>query len=1160
MTYDKTWVELSQLNQKLGNYLKTDGSSALTGDWDAGDYEIRTNDLVVDSTASVNLLNIGDATLSEDAGTLFIDTNLDVTGHLAVGSDSEIDAGFAPTVQVLANFEEDFGTEVTLIGWGVRSSVSTIASDEFAGTGAGVFTTSMAGGALHGELYGIDAYAGVDTGSTVTTVFGVRGGAGFSGDNATISEIIGGDFKVNSGFSMIGVTLTEAIAGKFQLLPFGSGEVDIVDGYGILIKSPGFVTTGVKTNLSGIKIEDQSAAGFATDYNLLSEGVSSQNKFEGDLYVDGTLTLAGVPINEISNDSATDSTSALLTAEAIHELNLAGTSGSSGTSGNSGSSGSSGSSGNSGTSGSSGTSGNSGTSGSSGSSGNSGTSGSSGSSGTSSVTAAGTDHSIARYDGATTIQDSGVILDDSDNISGVNDLSILGDLTVGGVSDPYIKHDFGVGTNNVVGGVNAGANLEAGSDNNVLMGYQAGQLLTTGDRSVIIGSEAGAALETGIINTIIGYRAGKTLTGSRLVAIGYLAAELSTGSSNTAVGAQALQNHLGGDNVAVGSAAMISVAGSGDKNTAVGSGAARNITTASWGVYIGFEAGKNVTTGAKNIAIGVDALNGRTGQQNVAVGYRAMNQAGADCDDNVCIGNSAAHGSGSNNFNNCVYIGSQAGQNVTTGSNNSVIGYQASYFNNTGQRNAVMGYKAGYGSFGNNWSDTVLIGYQAGTALTTGSANVLMGSQAALSLTTGASSVIIGADAGKLATTGTGTTLIGAGAGQNITSAQYNTAVGYHALWYSNGWRNTILGFNAGEGTSANNFGDSVCIGYQTGLAKTSGGTDVLIGSGTGIALTTGGSNVLVGYQSGKALTTGSSNVLIGKYTGEELTTQTGNTFIGHEAGKNVDGNSYSVCIGYQAGMGAEAGTGTLGNYQIFIGSLAGNSYITGSARNIAIGQSSQYSLTSGTDNVSLGIQSAMRNQTGVRNVSIGTNAGYGAFGKSGNQNGVYIGYYAAQVLAEDSGSIPTENIVIGQSAAYKLAGSGSTSPFYNVIIGSSAGYNLVASSNNVIIGHRAGYSSTSSGSNVFIGYRSGYNESGNNKLYIENSDSASPLIYGEFDNDIVTINGDLNVTGTLNVASGSAPASAGATGTTGDIAWDTTYMYICIATDTWKRVLIETW
>jgi hypothetical protein len=39
-----------------------------------------------------------------------------------------------------------------------------------------------------------------------------------------------------------------------------------------------------------------------------------------------------------------------------------------------------------------------------------------------------------------------------------------------------------------------------------------------------------------------------------------------------------------------------------------------------------------------------------------------------------------------------------------------------------------------------------------------------------------------------------------------------------------------------------------------------------------------------------------------------------------------------------------------------------------------------------------------------------------------------------------------------------------------------------------------------------------------------------------------------------------STPASASATGTAGTIAWDTGYIYVCTATDTWERVAIATW
>lgn len=54
---------------------------------------------------------------------------------------------------------------------------------------------------------------------------------------------------------------------------------------------------------------------------------------------------------------------------------------------------------------------------------------------------------------------------------------------------------------------------------------------------------------------------------------------------------------------------------------------------------------------------------------------------------------------------------------------------------------------------------------------------------------------------------------------------------------------------------------------------------------------------------------------------------------------------------------------------------------------------------------------------------------------------------------------------------------------------------------------------------------------------------------------------GNFGIVGnTLNIASSKTPASAGAPGTTGDICWDSSYIYVCVATDTWKRTAISTW
>ena len=95
-------------------------------------------------------------------------------------------------------------------------------------------------------------------------------------------------------------------------------------------------------------------------------------------------------------------------------------------------------------------------------------------------------------------------------------------------------------------------------------------------------------------------------------------------------------------------------------------------------------------------------------------------------------------------------------------------------------------------------------------------------------------------------------------------------------------------------------------------------------------------------------------------------------------------------------------------------------------------------------------------------------------------------------------------NIAIGEGAARDLE----TGDF-NTIIGDDAGRFGTNASNNTFIGRLAGSSTLGSG-NVFLGARAGQFEVGSNKLYIENSESSTPLIYGDFDVDSVHIHGTL--------------------------------------------------
>ena len=45
-----------------------------------------------------------------------------------------------------------------------------------------------------------------------------------------------------------------------------------------------------------------------------------------------------------------------------------------------------------------------------------------------------------------------------------------------------------------------------------------------------------------------------------------------------------------------------------------------------------------------------------------------------------------------------------------------------------------------------------------------------------------------------------------------------------------------------------------------------------------------------------------------------------------------------------------------------------------------------------------------------------------------------------------------------------------------------------------------------------------------------------------------------------LRLRTAKTPATAGASGNQGDLCWDADFLYICVATNTWKKVAIATW
>ncbi|MDF1868548.1 MAG: tail fiber domain-containing protein, partial [Saprospiraceae bacterium] len=198
----------------------------------------------------------------------------------------------------------------------------------------------------------------------------------------------------------------------------------------------------------------------------------------------------------------------------------------------------------------------------------------------------------------------------------------------------------------------------------------------------------------------------------------------------------------------------------------------------------------------------------------------------------------------------------------------------------------------------------------------------------------------------------------------------------------------------------------------------------------------------------------------------------------------------------------------------VFIGEGAGVNDDLSSNQNTFIGYEAGQFNTTGEGNVFTGFKAGLFNTTGIQNVFSGSYAGNS--NTTGGYN-VFTGFKAG-----DSNTTGSQNVFSGFQA-----GSFNTTGFANVFSGFQAGNSNTTGFNNVISGSYAGYLNTTGNNNVFLGNRAGYNETGSDKLYIDNSDTSTPLIWGDFSTNRAGIN-RVATTNTLEVGGNASKASAG--------------------------------
>ncbi len=152
------------------------------------------------------------------------------------------------------------------------------------------------------------------------------------------------------------------------------------------------------------------------------------------------------------------------------------------------------------------------------------------------------------------------------------------------------------------------------------------------------------------------------------------------------------------------------------------------------------------TTGANNsFYIGDIPTNAAlSGESNIGIGTDSLKTVNAGASSNIAIGTDTLAGVTNGDRNIAVGEGALT---TTNGADNIAVGLQAGQ-HTTGNENVLLGYRAGLGSLGNStYSSSVLIGYGAGSALTTGLTNINIGKDAGDTTTTGGGNVIIGSNA-----------------------------------------------------------------------------------------------------------------------------------------------------------------------------------------------------------------------------------------------------------------------------------------------------------------------------------------------------------------------------------------------------------------------------
>jgi trimeric autotransporter adhesin len=272
------------------------------------------------------------------------------------------------------------------------------------------------------------------------------------------------------------------------------------------------------------------------------------------------------------------------------------------------------------------------------------------------------------------------------------------------------------------------------------------------------------------------------------------------------------------------------------------------------------------------------------------------------------------------------------------------------------------------------------LGVGAGDSIASGGDyNVVVGDNAGTAITTGANNTAVGYAALDANTTGEQNVAVGVNALSANTTANYNAAMGTNALGVNTtGAQNVAVGQSAlGANTTADN---NTAVGMSALGANTTGGSNVAVGTSALAANTTAANNTAIGHAALGANTTGSQNVAVGLNSLDANTTGTLNTAVG------------------QSALGAN--TTASNNVAVGVNALTAN---TTGAQNVAVGVSALFANTTANYNVAFGTNALLDVTTGILNVGVGHQSGSGALTAGQLTTGtgnIFIGYRACGTVA----------------------------------------------------------------------------------------------------------------------------------------------------------------